>query len=278
MKINNKQVLTILFVAVVVLIAFYVYSVKGIITQGEVSGAMVLKDQKLTYADYEFLRDETFSNEIYLPSDSCEGVVNYCHYVYKSGVNASADINQDGKIDVTDGFILAESFGCKSGDTTDCWNQPVDVCFFVIGGRKFKDPTRDCKFNQSDMNLITASFGLKNSYMNKPGCESDDICKSDINQDGIVNAIDAVIAGIEFNKSADTFERLVDTKSKADINKDGFVNAIDAVLYGVNYGKEAIEQKCSSVPLAHIGGRKYSVSATGRGLYYTGVSYWCQML
>jgi hypothetical protein len=277
MNSKNQKILIIL-VSAFILVPIYAYSVKSA-TPSTISGVMVLKDQKLTFADYEFLRDETFSNEIYLPSDGCEGVVNYCHYVYKPGVNASADINQDGKIDATDGFILMESFGCKSGDTlTNCWNQPVDVCFFVIGGRKFKDPTRDCKFNQSDINLMTPSFGLKNSYMNNPGCESDDICKSDINQDGIVNIIDAVIAGIEFNKSADTFERLVDTKSKADINKDGQINIFDAVLYGVNYGKEAIEQKCSSIPLAHIGGRKYSVSATGRGLYYTGVSYWCQML
>ncbi len=277
MNSKNQKILIIL-VSAFILVPIYAYSVKSA-TPSTISGVMVLKDQKLTFADYEFLRDETFSNEIYLPSDGCEGVVNYCHYVYKPGVNASADINQDGKIDATDGFILMESFGCKSGDTlTNCWNQPVDVCFFVIGGRKFKDPTRDCKFNQSDINLMTPSFGLKNSYMNNPGCESDDICKSDINQDGVVNIIDAVIAGIEFNKSADTFERLVDTKSKADINKDGQINIFDAVLYGVNYGKEAIEQKCSSIPLAHIGGRKYSVSATGRGLYYTGVSYWCQML
>lgn len=276
MKINNKQILAILSVAFVVLAAFYAYSVKGVITQGEVSGYLSLIDQKITLDDYAALREKTFYTIIYLPNENCEGIVNYCSYEFKAGVDSRADLNNDGKIDGTDAQILAESFYCSSGQK--CWDQPIERCYFSFSGRKFRDPTYDCVVNQSDTAIITNTFGTKDiSSSCDVSVPPSDACKADINKDSIVDLMDAVILSINYGKYADSFVRLIERKSQADINKDGTVELMDAIKISNNYGQEAIEQKCTSAPLTHISDKKYGVSATGRGLYYAGVSYTCKL-
>jgi len=275
MKIDNKTIM-IISVSALVLVSFYAYSVRSSINYA-VTGDIVLRDQRYMRQEFGDINDETFSNVINLPASNCSGTVNYCAVVYKSGITASADINKDGKIDGTDAEILTKAYDCKSGQT--CWNQPIDQCYFTIGGRKFKDPTRDCKFDSSDQALISnvSVWGKTNTLIGKNGCDDDNVCKADINQDGTVNIIDAIITSNLLGKNADTFDRLVNTQSQADLNGDGSVDMLDAITFSNNYGKSAIEQKCfSNTLLVHISGNQYGVNIpTMKAPYHISVTYTC---
>jgi Ca2+-binding EF-hand superfamily protein len=275
MKIKNKKILITLVSALILISAIYVISVKGVVTAGEVSGYLILIDQKITYEDYAFLRDKKFYTIIYLPSENCEGVVNYCSYAYKEGVNSQADINNDGKIDITDLQVAAKAFGCDSGNK--CWSEPIEECFFEIKGRKFKDPTRDCKMDQSDLDLVSKYFGNTTNPLDA-NCENDEKCRADMNKDGKIDLLDLVIVASKFNSTyADSFERVVEHKSRADMNNDSKIDISDLVIVAGSFGEEAIEQKCISSPIDQISGKKYAVSASGKGLYYAGVSYRCTL-
>lgn len=271
----KKKILLITLISALVLTSVYTYIAKGVITVGETSGYLILMDQKITSDDYAFLRNKTFSSIIYLPSENCEGTINYCSYGYKEGINSNADINNDGKIDLTDFYIVKKALPC--GSTQSCWNQPIEDCFFTIQGRKFKDPTRDCVMNQTDLDLVTDNLPAINSDPLSTNCDSIDVCKADVNKDGVVDVIDYAIVRYKFGQYADYFERYVEHKSQADVNKDGVVDALDYQLVKINIGEESVEQRCVSNPIIHISGKKYFVSASGPGLYYAGASYRCTL-
>jgi len=275
MKINNKQ-MAITLVSALVLISVYAYSVRGMPIINDITGQYILRDQRWTREEFADINDETFSNIINLPTSNCVGTVNYCSVTYKSGINANADINKDGKIDATDANILAKAFGCGSGQA--CWTRPLDQCYFSASGRKFKDPTRDCKFDSSDQTLITANMGKSHTLMGSPSCDSNDVCKSDISQDGVVDIIDAIITSNFYGKNADTFDRLANSQSQADLNGDNTVDILDAITMANNYGKDAIEQRCSgTTSLTYISGNKYSASLpTMKAPYYISVSFSCR--
>lgn len=274
MGINNKQI-AIILVSALVLVSVYAYLVKGMIVINYITGEFVLRDYRYMREEFSDINDETFSDIINLPTDNCVGTVNYCTIVYKSGINAAADVNGDGKIDGTDATILSKAFGCSSGQA--CWTRPIDQCYFTLSGRKFKDPTRDCKWDLNDSKLISDNFNKNHALMGNPNCESSDICKADVNQDGVVDIIDAIISGNLFGKNADTFDRLANSQSQADLNGDGTVDILDAIIMGNNYGKSAIEQKCiGTTQLMHISGNQYGVNLPKmKASYHISVSYSC---
>jgi hypothetical protein len=255
------------------LVSFYAYSVRSSIV-GVATGDIILRDQSYMRQEFVNINNEAFSNIINLPAGNCTGTVNYCAVVYKSGVNAKADMNGDGIIDVTDAEILDKAFGCQIGQT--CWNQPIEQCYFTLSGRKFKDPTRDCKFDSNDTALITDNMGNTDTLAGKSGCDDNDACKADINQDGVVNILDSIIASDLMGKNADTFVRLANSMSQADINGDGKVDMSDAILLGNNYNQNAIEQRCFNTPLTYISGNQYGVNIpTMKAPYYISVTYSC---
>lgn len=273
MKIDNKTII-IISVSALVLVSFYAYSVRSSISYA-VTGDIILRDQRYLGQEFGDINYETFSNVINLPSSSCTGTVNYCAVVYKdSSASTKADINGDGKVDSTDGEILSKAYGCKSGQT--CWTQPIEECYFTISGRQFGDPTRDCKFDSSDQALITANMGKTHTNMGKQACGSDPICEADINQDGTVDIMDAIIASNLMNKNADTFVRIANSKSQADINGNGEVDILDAITMSNSYGRAAVEQTCFNTPLVHTSGNQYGVNIpTIKSPYYISVTYTC---
>ncbi|MHA1865445.1 MAG: hypothetical protein ACTSWZ_02970 [Candidatus Heimdallarchaeaceae archaeon] len=271
MKIKNKETWIILIVAIF-LISSFAYTVRG---ATRLTGIIIFRDIPLTKENYKYFGTETISTSFYLPDDDCTGFVNYCSYVYVSEDISKADINKDGKIDDTDVAIISKAYGCKNGET--CWNDPVEECFFTISGRKFKDPTRDCKMDSNDINLITNHYGETNDYALSPTCDNYEVCKADINQDGKVDVYDSTIANSKNGKTADLFERLSQHKSEADLDNDGDVDIYDAVKVTSNYGKEAIERRCSKESIGHIGGREYNINVSGIGISWVQVSYECSI-
>ena len=261
----------IILITAIILVSVFVYSVKG---ERYVTGVIVFRDIPLTKENYANMGTETFSNTFYLPGDSCSGFVTYCGYVYKSGVDSRADINKDGKIDDTDLAIMVKAYGCnKTRD--NCWDQPIEECFFTISGRRFKDPTRDCKMTQADSDLITNYYGQTHSYALSYNCDEYEICRADINQDGKVDIYDATIAGTKIGQTADLFVRLVQHKSEADLDGNGAVNLFDAIIVTTNYGKDAIERVCRKTSISHNTGREYGISVQGIGISWVHISYDC---
>jgi hypothetical protein len=279
MKINNKQI-SVILISAFVLVLFYAFTVKA--ADMKVIGYMTtVSNIPPSIEEFQFLSNETHSEIIMLPDSDCTGIVNYCSYVYASGVNPSADINLDGKIDATDVLIVIHPKlyeKCTSGQA--CWSQPLDQCFFTLAGRKFKDPTRDCKMDTSDQTLVNNNYDKPpHPNINSPNCENDDICKSDLNQDGKVDIYDVVLVSSFYGKNADNFERLVQSGSKANVNKDGtsanIIDINDVVVVTSNYGKKAVELRCLSYNLRHLTGNQYDYTVSGIGLYYIGVAYIC---
>ena len=269
MKIKNKEIWIILFAAIILVSAF-IYKVKAIPV---ITGIMIDRDVVVYQDDYERFVNEHLTYPYYLPGTSCTGYTEYDSFVYKSDVNPKADINGDGKIDEIDAAVLSKAYGCNS--TMPCWNQPVEACWFGVAGRKFKDPTRDCKMDQDDENLITQHYGERHNLMGSPSCENSDVCKADINQDGVVDVIDAVIVSNKFNKPVDFFERIAPALSSADLNGNGVVDILDAIILSNYYGKTAIESKLIKVPLTHVSGYEYSVTIDGKGISRIRTVYKC---
>jgi hypothetical protein len=287
MKLNNKEIWIILISAIVII------SVFGNMVRGAkvITGITIFRDIPLTKEDYQYFGKEEFLTYFYLPDDGCTGFVNYCSYIYASENLSKADSNQDGKIDDADLISMVKAYGCNrdkaknpactdsnSDGICDCWNQPVEECFFVISGREFRDPDRDCKMEQDDLDLITANFAKTHNLMKTVGCENNDICEADINQDGVVDILDATIAGVKYGAKAELYKRLLQKKSEADLNDDGYVNILDAVLMASNYGKEAIERRCSREPIKHTSGKEYEINVQGIGINWVQSAWQCPVL
>ena len=200
-----------------------------------VSGYLILMDQKVSQNDYQVLGMKDFSTIIYLPSSNAEGIVTSCSFVFPEGVNESADITKDGRIDYADLYLVAQAYGCT--DTQPCWNEAftMEQCYFTYSGRRFQDPSRDCYINDTDLNLVKEHYG-ETTNPSSASCDLDEACR-------------------------------------ADVNKDGKIDIMDVAIVAINYGYAATEQKCTTSDLENLGGNRYRVRARGRGLYYVGVSY-----
>lgn len=275
MKIDNKGILITLAIVGIVLASVYTYSTKAVVTPGEVTGYIVTMDQKTAEGDYQPFTDKSFSTTIYLPRDNCEGVVNYCSWAYRDGVDTRADLNKDGVIDDTDIYIWSRAFGC----TGDCLNQPIEDCFFLISGRKFKDPSDDCYMNQTDLNIWSSSFGQ--TYTSILNFTSSNAGKADVNKDYKVDMRDVAIIQSVWGEYANYFERYVEKASQIDLTgtttnvPDGRIDMRDVGIITANYGEKAVGGNCETTPLVHLTGKEYSASASGIGLYYVGISYSC---
>jgi hypothetical protein len=269
MKFENKEILIILISAIVLISAFE-YAVRAVPI---LTGVMIFRDIPLTQENYQYLGNEVFSADFYLPSTVCTGFVNYCSYVYSSDVNSKADINKDGKIDEIDATILQKSYGCAASDSS-CWNKPVEECFFIKNGRRFRDPTRDCKMDQDDAQLVSANMG-NDPYVNTGQCENNAVCRADINQDGSVDSLDAIIVSNFYGKSADSFERIAPHESVGDLNGDGTIDILDAIILSKSYGKAAIERKCNRSSITHTADREYGIYIEGVGITWVQASYQC---
>jgi len=238
-----------------------------------ISGYLILLDQKVSQNDYLFLGEKEFSTIIYLPSSNAEGIVTYCSFVFPEGVDEKADITKDGIIDYADIYLVAKSFGCEKTDP--CWNETfrLEKCYFVYSGRKFQDPSGDCYINETDLNMVSKNFG-KETNPGAYNCDMDEVCKSDINKDGIVDIMDLAILANNYGKYASEFVNYANIKKgDTDMNNDGYIGVDDVYLVAKNFGQAANQQKCSTAPLENLGNNKYRVRVNGRGLYYVGVSY-----
>jgi len=279
MKINNKQILVILLIVAIAILSIYTISVKGALTPGE-GGSIVLMDREISSDDPAAHQDKSFTTYIYLPSDNCEASVTYCSYAYEEGVDTRADVNHDGKIDLTDLLVTVRTFGCTPNK--DCWSEPIEDCYFIAGGRKFKDPTTvknypnvDCFINMSDVSIWSNGFGKKASVYCELSNPITDECASDVNKDGKVDMYDIAIILSKNNQYADRFERYVEKGSQADVNKDNKIDMSDIGIVANAFGKNAYEQTCQTKTLTHVGGQKYAVDISGLGLYYAVVNYRC---
>lgn len=271
MKIENKEIWIILISAIVLVAAFGYRAFSA--SPNAISGIMIFRDIPLSKENYQYLGNEQFSTSIYLPKDNCDGFVNYCSYVYGSNALSQADVNDDGKIDETDIAIVVKAYGCRNGDA--CWGKPIEECFFTISGRKFKDPTRDCKIDSTDAKLITDNYGKTDDYALDVNCDNYDVCKADINQDGKVDIYDLTIANSKNGQTADLFQRIAYGGSEADVNLDGTVSISDVVIVSGNFGRDAIERKCSRENIDHMSGREYSINVQGTGISWLQASYLC---
>ncbi|MEM5782393.1 MAG: dockerin type I domain-containing protein, partial [Candidatus Aenigmatarchaeota archaeon] len=268
MKIDNKQILITLIIVAIAVLSIYTISVKGALTPGE-GGNIVLMDRDISSDDPAAHQEKSFTTYIYLPGDNCEASVTYCSYAYESGVDTRADVNHDGKIDLIDLLVTVRTFSCTPNK--DCWNEPIEDCYFVIGGRKFKDPTTvknypnvDCLINASDIEIWKNGFGKKTSAYCELSNPITDECASDVNKDGKVDMYDVAIMLSKINQYADRFERYVEKGgSQADINKDSKVDMSDIGIVANSFGKSATEQLCQTKPLTHVSGQKYAVDVSG---------------
>ena len=248
-----------------------------------VTGNIMFKDIAFTKENYKYLGTETFSYEPTLLSADCSGNFTWCSYVYKTGIDSRADINKDGKINFEDLYVVAKAFDCKSGQT--CWSQPIEECFFTttvnnIIDRKFTDPTRDCKMDVFDLNLIASVINNAtgtpiNPYRFSPNCGIYDVCKADINQDGSVDIFDTSFVAKRNGNSADLYERIAEKKSEADLNKDGIVDILDIALISTSFNNDAIERKCFQSQIVHKSGRTYAINIEGVGIAWVGTSFVC---
>jgi len=265
MKIRNKEIWVIL-ISAIIMASVLGYTVKA--ANRTVTVAMNFKDILITKDQYQKLGAETFSTDFLLPSENCDNpeytFVNYCSYVYKQGIDGRADINKDGKIDSNDLLVMKKAFDCNKNQT--CWSRPVEDCFFTISGRKFKDPTRDCKITIDDLNLIQNNFGKNDTNALSGACENDDICKSDVDQDGDVDIYDVTILSPRIGQTADSFERLVERASYLDLNGNNVIDLFDIMPIAINYGADAIEQRCSKTSVTHVSGRLYRLNIAGVGI------------
>jgi hypothetical protein len=272
MKIKNKGI-TIILITAIIMVSAFGYAVEARIITGIVNN----RDIPVTLEDYPYLGNEDFSANFYLPANTCTGYINFCKIVYVSDQAAAADVNKDGKIDETDAAILTKSYGCSSGQS--CWNQPVEECFFtkMSAGilRKFKDPTRDCKWNQADMDLITNNIGKTHNLQLTQACNTDPVCQSDVNQNGVVDILDAVLASDFNGKTADDFERIAQKQAVADLNHDGIIDMYDAILMSNSYGIVALKKDCSNNAMTYVSSGLYSVRANGTGINWIQTTYRC---
>jgi len=266
------KILSILALGIAILAFALNYFVKAA-NVATISGYLILLDQKVSQDDYLFLGEREFSTIIYLPSSNGEGIVTYCIFTFPQGVNEKADILKDGVIDYADLYIATQSYGCQKDKP--CWDESfrVEKCYFIYSGRKFEDPSRDCYINETDLNMVKKNFG-KTTNPRDPNCDLDEVCRSDINRDGIVDIFDVAILAARFNQYANEFVNFGYIKKKdADINGDGIVDMLDVATIGINFGKSANQQKCMTTSLENLGNNKYRVSVKGRGIHYVGVSY-----
>ncbi|MCD6445472.1 PKD domain-containing protein [Candidatus Bathyarchaeota archaeon] len=80
---------------------------------------------------------------------------------------------------------------------------------------------------------VTDSQGLQDEVTQTVPVKTVSYPSWDINQDGVVNAKDAVILGVHFGAEEGQPQYL----QPADINRDGFINAKDAVILGLHFGE-----------------------------------------
>lgn len=280
MNSKNQKILIIL-VSAFILVSVYTYSARGVLTPGEGGGSIILMDKDVSSGDPSAYQNKILPVITYLRTENCEASVTYCSYAYEEGVNANADINKDGKIDLIDLRVVVRNFGISSSDSTK-WNAPVEDCYFDVGGRKFKDPSSvknypnvDCNITMADVDIFRNAFGSSGI---SPYCEVSsltDACASDINKDGKVDMLDLAIMLSRFGEYADHFERYVEHASQGDIDGDGKIDMRDIGDVAANYGEDASHQTCQTKPLTHISGLKYGTDISGLGLYYAVVNYRC---
>ena len=275
-------------IAGIILVSVTAYIVKGATTSPKYSAYMTLVDQKVSLSDYKDFKDKVYEKVIKTPSSTCEVIMTSCKYEWPTGVNAKADLNGDGKVDMTDVNIILRLYGCKSTDT--CWNNPVEDCFFTLGDRKFKDPAgglyatgfSDCKMNQTDLTFVTDTnrYGHDDPNRLSSNCRNDELCRADINQDGKVDLYDAVIVS-RFSGEYAEVETLLSKGSMADTDGDGKIFLTDAVVVLGNYG-QTVKPKCETCDssscetssLEQISSGQYKAISTG-ATYDMGFSYIC---
>jgi hypothetical protein len=269
---NNKNLWIVLIVSIIVVTVFG-YLARAVTPQ-TISGYMVLMDQKVSSSEYSVLGVKNFESIIYLPSGEAEGTVTSCSFTFPLGVNEKADITKDGRIDAVDVYLLSKAWFCAQSNTT-CWEEPFNVeeCYFTYSDRQFKDPTRDCKIDQDDVDLIRKCWWNITNPLD-PSCDKVECCRADVNKDGKVDVLDLGIIGINLNTYAGIYKDYRNIKKKdADLNGDGRIDGGDLGLIGKDYGQTATEQTCKTEPLEFVSGNRWRVRASGRGLFYVGVSF-----
>jgi len=272
MKISNKQILIIL-ISVVVIFSVYAYLTRATSIQN-VTGYIVLLEQKVSSVDYQMLGVRNFESLIYLPSGNGEGSCTACSFTFPAGVNEKADVTKDGKIDYEDLRLAGKAFGCGSGQAA-CWNQNFgESCFFTLSGRLFEDPypdpNRDCKINDSDISFEQSCFGQIVDTSKDSGC-----ARADMNKDGVVDGMDLAIVARLLGTYADTYKSYSNIQKKdLDLTGDGAVDGSDLIIMARYYGKAATEQTCQNVPLTFVGTNVWKVTLPPlRGLNYVACSY-----
>ncbi len=266
------KILAVLALGIAVLALSFNYFVRAA-TVTAISGYLILLDQKVSQDDYMYLGEKTFSTIVYLPTNNAEGIVTYCSFTFPDGIDEKADITKDGIVDYADLYLVSKSYGCEKNQA--CWNQTFNIekCYFTYSGKKFQDPSGDCYINETDLNLVNKNYG-KTTNPSSPNCDLDEVCKSDVNKDGIIDISDIALLGFNFKKYANEFENYRNIKKgDTDLNKDGIVDISDISIVARNFGSMANHQNCSTTNLENLGNNKYRIKVNGRGLYYVGVSY-----
>jgi hypothetical protein len=270
---KDKHIWISLITSVIVVIIVFSYLTKAATITNTVSGYLILMDQRVSSSDYGVLGIKNFESVVYLPSGNGKGTVTSCSFNFPSGIDGTADITKDGRIDAADVYISIMSFLCNKDNT--CWEKPfmIEECYFTYSDHQFKDPTRDCKIDMSDINLAINCFQNKTSPFST-SCETNECCRADVNNDGIVDVADISIIATNNNTYASVYKNYGFVKRKnIDINNDGIVDVADISIIAENYGYAATEQTCKNDPLEHVSGNEWRVRTSGRGLYYIGVSY-----
>jgi hypothetical protein len=265
-------VLSVLLITSLSLALNFSYMARGEEENKVISGYIILMDQEPSPV-YGIHGKNKFTSIIYLPSEYVEGSVTSCSFVFPSDVDPKTDLNEDGKIDCVDLKLIAKAYGCN--ETKDCWEETLRSidCYFYHSEQRFKDPTRDCYIDQSDVDLIKEYYGEENTESFSINCDEKEVCRADVNKDGSVDIYDLTLVSSMFGEYS---QEILDTKIKykdCDVNADGMIDIYDVVLVGNNFNAEANEQKCEETQLEHLSGNEYIVSVEGRGLYYIGVSY-----
>jgi len=282
MKIKNKQI-AIILVSMAVLFSAVGYVAIGQTTY-EVQGYRVLYDQTppVFSAVSVVPTYKTYSTTIRLPSSDCTIDTTVFSYGFPAGVNEKADVTKDGKIDWLDLHILGKSFGLSSGDSR--WNMlfTEEKCFYLLGERRFEDPTRDMNISIDDLNLIKTPgiYGSTNTNPYSMDCDDRNECKADVNKDGKVDIFDIVMIAKRLSDPYPDFcFSFSDFKpSDVDINGDGKVDILDIVIVSArSFGSKANQNKITEATVNNLGNKKYKVSATGYNIYHVDLAYTCNV-
>jgi hypothetical protein len=268
--INNK--ILILAVASILLVSAFTYIAKGAVTS-IYSGSITLVDHAAPQPEFTSFAPESYSSTIYLPTANCEGVVTTCSFYFPTGVDAKYDATKDGRIDSSDLKALSGAYHCENTNSCNQMYTFTD-CYFTYKNRRFKDPNGDCVLNKTDVDILAKYYN-----QNTPICDSGDLCGADLNKDGKIDLYDLTILAQKLGTNSQVYADEVNTytvrKGDLDFNGNGKVDLSDLVSFAQVYGSVANEQRCDTQPMVHLDGNRYSVSATGRGIYHVAGSYFC---